>query len=428
MIWFAFAALTLAALAFLLIPLSRARDDHRDRTEADLAVYRAQLAELEAEVARGQIGQAEADSARLEIQRRLLKADAAAAERHKGASPRLVLVTILAVAVLVPLFATVVYMRLGNPTLPDQPLDDVARARATAAEQQLAQVSNMVDRLRQRLIAQPDNLREWLLLGRTLMALQRYPEAVTAYESAAKLSPQDAVAQAGYGEALTMTAEGSVTPAAAGAFARAVAIDPQATMARYYLGLAKLQDGNAQGAYDDWLALAREAPADAGYLPMLRERLVEAGHGIGRDPARDLAPAAGPRATGPIAGTAGPTREQMDAAAKMSDGDRTAMIRGMVDNLGAKLAAQPDDFDGWMRLARARTVLGELPESRAALTQALRLRPADPDALFLAGQAAAAAGDKPAARGLWQQLLAQLKPGTDDYRAIEGAIATLEKS
>lgn len=417
MIWLAFAALTLAALAFLLIPLSRLRTAGRDRVEADLGVYRAQLAELEGEAARGLIGPAEAEAARLEIQRRLLKADASGAERHAGGSPRLALVTIVAIAIAIPLFATLVYLRLGNPTLPGQPLDEVARERAAAAEQQLAQVTNIVDRLRQRLIEQPDDLRDWLLLGRTLMALQRYPEAVTAYEAAARLNPQDAAAQTGHGEALTMTAEGSVTPAAAGAFARAVAIDPAAPTARYYLGLAKFQDGNAAGAYDDWLALAREAPADATYLPMLQERLTVVGRTIGRDPS-DAFAQAGP----------GPTRQQMDAAAGMSEQDRAAMIRSMVDNLAAKLAAQPDDFDGWMRLARARTVLRELPESRAALAQALRLRPTDPDALFLAGQAAAAGGDKPAALDHWKRLLALLPAGSDDYRAVEGAIAKLEKS
>ncbi|MBN9528862.1 MAG: c-type cytochrome biogenesis protein CcmI [Alphaproteobacteria bacterium] len=417
MIWFAFSALTLAALAFLLIPLSRTRDTARDRAEADLGVYRAQLAELEAEVARGLLAPAEAEAARLEIQRRLLKADAAGAERQAGGSPRLALATIIVIAVVVPLFATLLYLRLGNPSMPGQPLDQVARDRAAAAEQQLAQVTNIVDRLRQRLIEQPGDLRGWLLLGRTLMALQRYPEAVTAYEAAARLDAQDATAQTGYGEALTMTAEGSVTPAAAGAFARAVAIDPKAPTARYYLGLAKFQNGDAAGAYDDWLALAREAPADAGYLAMLKERLAVVGRTIGRDPGAALAQAA-----------PGPSSEQMQAAAGMTEQDRAAMIRSMVDNLAAKLAAQPDDFDGWMRLARARTVLRELPETRAALDQALRLRPADPDALFLAGQAAAAGGDKPSALDHWKRLLALLPAGSDDARAVEAAIARLEKS
>lgn len=417
MIWFAFSALTLAALAFLLIPLSRTRDTARDRAEADLGVYRAQLAELEAEVARGLLAPAEAEAARLEIQRRLLKADAAGAERQAGGSPRLALATIIAIAVVVPLFATLLYLRLGNPSMPGQPLDQVARDRAAAAEQQLAQVTNIVDRLRQRLIEQPGDLRGWLLLGRTLMALQRYPEAVTAYEAAARLDAQDATAQTGYGEALTMTAEGSVTPAAAAAFARAVAIDPKAPTARYYLGLAKFQNGDAAGAYDDWLALAREAPADAGYLAMLKERLAVVGRTIGRDPGAALAQAA-----------PGPSSEQMQAAAGMTEQDRAAMIRSMVDNLAAKLAAQPDDFDGWMRLARARTVLRELPETRAALDQALRLRPADPDALFLAGQAAAAGGDKPSALDHWKRLLALLPAGSDDARAVEAAIARLEKS
>ena len=50
----------------------------------------------------------------------------------------------------------------------------------------------------------------------------------------------------------------------------------------------------------------------------------------------------------------------------------TGMIQGMVDTLAARLKANPDDPDGWVRLVRAYTVLGETDKRDAALAEARR--------------------------------------------------------
>ena len=48
-----------------------------------------------------------------------------------------------------------------------------------------------------------------------------------------------------------------------------------------------------------------------------------------------------------------------EKASQMSAGDQQAMIRSMVDGLDQKLAANPDNLEGWLRLIRARVVLGD---------------------------------------------------------------------
>ncbi len=55
----------------------------------------------------------------------------------------------------------------------------------------------------------------------------------------------------------------------------------------------------------------------------------------------------------------GPTREDVEAAAEMAPDDRAAMIQGMVEGLSNKLAENPNDPNGWVRLLRARKVLGQ---------------------------------------------------------------------
>ncbi len=57
--------------------------------------------------------------------------------------------------------------------------------------------------------------------------------------------------------------------------------------------------------------------------------------------------------------TPGPTREDVEAAAQMTPDDRNVMIQGMVEGLSLKLAENPDDPTGWVRLLRARKVLGQ---------------------------------------------------------------------
>lgn len=62
----------------------------------------------------------------------------------------------------------------------------------------------------------------------------------------------------------------------------------------------------------------------------------------------------------------GPTREQMDAASEMAPEDRQAMIRTMVEGLAARLEDNPDDLEGWKRLARSWRVLGEVEKAEEA--------------------------------------------------------------
>ena len=147
------------------------------------------------------------------------------------------------------------------------------------------------------------------------------------------------------------------------------------TRARYFLGVAKAESGDRRGAVDDWLALLSEAPADAPWGGELRRVILETAKADGRDVSAQVggAPAAG------VSAAPTPTAEQVQAVQALPQQDQQAMIRGMVDSLAAKLKANPKDPAGWVRLMRARLVLGD----RAAATTAKR------DALAaLAGDAA----------------------------------------
>jgi cytochrome c-type biogenesis protein CcmH/NrfG len=73
--------------------------------------------------------------------------------------------------------------------------------------------------------------------------------------------------------------------------------------------------------------------------------------------------------------------QTMKDAAGMSADDQQAMIRSMVDGLEERLATSPDDLAGWLRLIRARGVLGETDKARAAYDRAKSQFAGNADAL-----------------------------------------------
>jgi len=181
-----------------------------------------------------------------------------------------------------------------------------------------------------------------------------------------------------------LAADGTVTPAAREAFEAALGNKESAPRSRYYLALAKSQQGDTQGALQGWVDLAADGPADAEWLPLVQQRIAEAAAKLGVDPA-SLKTSSGMPSQAAVAAAA-------QATAAAAPEERRAMILAMVGNLAARLEKQPDDIEGWARLGRSYMVLNEPQKARDAYAHAVKLKP-DDTALkeaFEAAQSAAA--------------------------------------
>src|SRR6187551_2703128 len=129
-LWLAFALMTAAAVFAVLWPLSRRASERAGGS--DIVVYRDQLDEIARDRAAGLIGEGEAEAAKVEVSRRLIAAaDAAEGEQLTGGASSLWRrrATAVAALLLVPAGATALYMVLGSPQLPGEPLS--ARLNAT---------------------------------------------------------------------------------------------------------------------------------------------------------------------------------------------------------------------------------------------------------------------------------------------------------
>lgn len=467
MFWIFPALLSAAVIALFAWPQLKERR-RRETDNADLAVYRDQLTELDRDVARGLLPKSEAASARLEIQRRLLAASAPGASPGNPKAARTTPWPAALLLLALPALAVAIYLHLGSPSLPGQPL--ASRTVTPDGDQQLA---NLAQLLQTKLAAEPGDPKAWALLGRIEGELGHYQDSAEADARAIAIHQAngdvpDAELQSLYGEALSAAADGRVTPKAKAAFAAALALNPKEPRARFYLALSDAQAGNLDMALKQWVALEADAPADAPWRAALEDQINAAAKQLGRDPAtlpgRVAQPpmaANGAASSGPTVN--GPTAEDMANAANMTDQQRAAFIDGMVSGLADKLKAQPNDVEGWLKLANAYDQLGRTADARAAWREAAnrapdrldaqtgyagalallaeqaplppdfapvvdRIRKLAPDnglGLYCAGLIARANGDKAGAKALWLKVLALMPEGSPQRKEMEAKIAAL---
>lgn len=253
------------------------------------------------------------------------------------------------------------------------PANDAAPTANTEAP---ADPAAAIASLEVRMRAHPDDGEGWRSLGWSYFQVERYADAAGAYAKATKVSPDNAELWSAFGEAQTL-ASNAVDPIAHDAFGKALAIDPKDSRGRYFLAVEKDVKGDHRGAIDDWIALLRDGPKDSPWAQSVHDLVlkVAARHKIdikGRLPDVVPAPAVAGGDDAASAAIPGPTSDQMSDAAGLTPGQQNDMARDMVDRLARRLAAQPDDFDGWVRLMRARMVLRDAKGASDALAGARR--------------------------------------------------------
>jgi len=425
LLWIVLTTLTSIVAVCLAAPFLAERGTRTSADSVGLQVYRDQLAEVDRESRDGLIDADQAELARLEIKRGMLGAERTSptmaralslAERHGS---------VAMIVGLVALGSTILYANMGRPDVPsaahaptelvlDQeaqayafrargakpggaqapgpvqaqstatsapavvaPVLPLGTAAAGAPKAPIGTVDDMIERLLARLKKDPANVETLRMLGWSYAATGRVPEALDAYSKAVALAPQNAQMLTAYGELMVRSADGQVKPDAVAVFDRALAVEPKNVHARYFKARALEQAGDKQGALDLYIAAAGDAPLDDPTLTDIRDHAVALAATLGVDvtgrlPQAPASPPAALQAGAPKAAELrGPTAANVKAAEQMSDADRSAMIHSMVDGLAGRLEQSPRDADGWLRLIRARLVLGETDKAKAALAKAM---------------------------------------------------------
>lgn len=434
--WMTMALMVLAVLASIIWPLIRRREKLALRSDYDLKVYRDQLKEVERDEKRNLLSADQAEAARTEIERRMLAVGEERKAEEKrtdegGARPSHGVAMIISGLLIAA--AIGYYFETGSPHYPDQPLasrnlpnqgEETANAHGPAgsAAEQIAQNEQMqaaVGKLAEKLLNEPNNIDGWMMLARSYLAMDRIDDAVNAFKRAIEITDgKDAYIAADYGEVLMAQADSTFTDESLLWFKRALGLDPLNSKSRFYLAAHDARKGDLLSALQGWADLKVLSPPDAPWLDAIDFQMSRAAteQGVSLDTIKPSAEAlalaeANPDRLKPMRSPAlaaaeeapGPTAEDMKAAAEMSEGDRSAMIRTMVERLAGKLQENPDDLAGWQRLARAYGVLGETEKAKEAEAQIARLQQSGGGSAAPAASAPEASTPAMAAPGPTQQ-------------------------
>jgi cytochrome c-type biogenesis protein CcmH len=352
MIWLIFALLTGVAVLSILWPLSRPAPKPGEDS-ADVAFYRAQIAEIDADLERGMIEQDQAEAAKALAGRRLLAVapDEAAATESQGARRAAALLALF----LVPAVALGLYAKIGHPDLPDMPHD--ARINAEPAKMDIGAA---VAKIEAHLATHPEDGRAYEIVAPVYLRMGRFDDAVHAREQALKLLGDTAERRVRYAEALSYASDGVVTPQAQEQFDRALALDPKNMEARYFQGLGAAQHDDVARAKQIWTELIAELPTNSKIRAAVAEKLAMLDAPVEGAPSAEAPP---PSAAAAVA--AQPPDEQQKT------------IHAMVDRLAQRIATQGGGVEEWMRLIRAYKVLNEQDRALTALADARKALASD---------------------------------------------------
>ncbi|QID19434.1 c-type cytochrome biogenesis protein CcmI [Nitrogeniibacter mangrovi] len=271
------ALLVVGALVLLVPPLFgfgvrrlAEQDVGAYQARSALAVLREQLADLDAELAAERISEDQYQRTREELERRAL--DEGQAESAALAA-RPARAWALALVVLVPLVAALVYLQTGSLAGLDP-----AKTAVPEGGQQITQeqVEQMVANLAERLKSEPDNAEGWFMLARSYNALGRFDEAATAYATLAKLVPDEAQVYADWADALAASKGRNLAGEPEQLIDKALALDPNNVKAIALKGSAAFQQGDYAQASSVWERILTLLPPDNELAQSIRQGIAEA--------------------------------------------------------------------------------------------------------------------------------------------------------
>jgi cytochrome c-type biogenesis protein CcmH len=347
--WISVAVLAAAVTYAVTRPLMRTPVATADESQADIAVYKDQLTEIDADAARGVISAVEADAARAEVARRVLRQSEDAPADAKPFASALLKPIYIVTSLALPLASLALYMTYGAPGLPGVPMQDRLAAPVDGTK-----TDDLIAKVEARLRDHPDDGKGWDVIAPVYLANGRPADAAEAYASAMKYLGETPQRLQGFANARIRAENGIVPEDARKALQTLLAGNPKLKEPRVWLALAKEQDGKVDEAAADYRALIAEAPEGAPWKPQLQERLDKL--------------SGAPAPAGPVG--KGPDAASVAAVEGMNPADRQALIARMVDGLAAKLKANAKDKDGWLMLIRSYQMLGRKDDAVKALANA----------------------------------------------------------
>ena len=286
--WLICITMLAVALLYVLPPAFRAAasqaTEETARRNANIAIYRDQLSELEDDLRNGIVSQEQYAQDRDDIERRLLEDTATektatkpiqiSADTRKHA---------YLLGVGLALVAVIFYLRVGTPdAVTNAATPSTANTPAAApatepgGERSQEQIEANVAALAKRLQSNPSDAQGWAMLARSYASLEKYGEAAGAYAKLTELTPNDADLWAEYAFAVAMASGRKLDGKPMELIDHALKIDPNNARALGLAANAAFEAKNYQKAIDYWNSLLKQVPAGSEIAKTIQGRIDEA--------------------------------------------------------------------------------------------------------------------------------------------------------
>jgi len=377
LLWLIIVVLIAGTLGAILVPLYKGGDTFLSRESFDTNVFKDQLKAIDRELDEGQIDKEDAESARVEISRKILESSDKADKRPTFSSQgrELSRTSAIALALVVPVLAIGLYMKVGNPELPDFPLE--ARLKKSPAENRIAA---LIERAEQRLAKYPNDARGWDIMGPVYLRNEMYGKAKTAYENAIRLQEPNGDRLSGLAEAMILGNGGIVGDDVLPILRQAIKMDKHLPRPRFWMGLFYEQTGELSKADSTYAVLLKDTAENMPWRSTVQARLDGVRTKLGlpsvkiagiktvQKPDILLGNALANKGSSAARGTVpGPTAADMRRAGQMSVADRKAMINNMVQRLADRLKSEGGNANSWLRLVNAYMVQGNRAKALVAV-------------------------------------------------------------
>lgn len=283
-LWLAITLLTALALAFFLWPMRRkASGSHIERVrrhylEANVALFREHLAELEAARDAGRLSPQAFEQLKLEQERALLEEERELATSRPTRGRALPGGRILVMTSLVLVVASVGFYHWSGASA-DVKLAAMRAEKAAADREDLsndrrinpARTWELVEQLKQRVDDEPESTEYRYLLAYYFRELGHYDQAVQAYEEILAQQPDAPRIQAELAETLFIRDDNRLNARARTLVKEALASNPQETTALGLAGIDAFGQQNYRDAIDYWeRAVAVMSPSSGNALAFQR--------------------------------------------------------------------------------------------------------------------------------------------------------------
>ena len=255
--WIVCALLLVIALLFALLPLLRGsvKNNSVQRDHANLEIFRDQISEMDTDLRNGLLTQEMYDQGKRELQSRLLDEVGDAKSVSTAAVHLRLKVLSLVVLILLPLTVIGLYWKVGS-----YPAMLQLESRNSSSQRGSVLSDSALKDLEDKVAAKPDDVESLLQLARSYSDLERYTDAVQAYDKLTQMVPNEAQLWVDYADALAMASGQTLVGTPTKLLNKALSLDPDNFKALALSGSAAMERGDYSLAVQYWEKLLKMIP------------------------------------------------------------------------------------------------------------------------------------------------------------------------